>query len=359
MRRTQVAILGGIVTLALVVPIVLWSHYRITHVISRNAQVKGYITNVGAQIDGVVTTVEVEAGQSVKTGQILARFEDHQLQANVQRATSRIMKATRELEVERLAIEQERLRLAGRVTEAAARVDAATAQVEAARSQADDARAKHQLRQTLARDGMIPQEELRGADNTRRTAEALTRTAQADREAADATQQLAMVESDGLAVRRQHIGVLEAEIAALQAELSFAEADLRAAVIRAPADGWVVRRIADAGSSVVVGQPLVALWIGNDVWVEAWIDEEDLANVSPGNPARVTVKPYPYRVFSGVVETVGVSTDYELPDAAVPQPRNTRMRTAPVVCVRIRLDQSEGLFPGLSAVVGIRKKGSA
>ena len=33
-----------------------------------------------------------------------------------------------------------------------------------------------------------------------------------------------------------------------------------------------------------------------------------------------------------------------------------RMRNTPVVCVRVKLDQPDGLFPGLSAVVGIRKK---
>ena len=358
MRRTLLAILGGTVALLVVVPIALWAHYRVTHVVSRNALVKGSIANVGAQLDGVVTSVEVETGQRVKAGQILARFEDHQLQATVQRAESRLSKASRELEVERLAIEQERRRLSGRVTEASARADAARAQVEAARSQADDAGAKYELRKTLAKNGMIAQEELRGAESARRTAEALAATATADQAASKAARGLAVVESEGLTVRRRHLEVLEAEVAALRAELSLAQADLRAALIRAPADGWVVRRISEAGSSVVVGQPVVALWIGNDVWVEAWIDEDDLANVAAGNQARVTVKPYPHRVFTGVVETVGVSTDYELPDAAVPQPRNARMRAAPVVCVRVRLDRSEGLFPGLSAVVGIRKKAS-
>ncbi len=358
MRRPLLAFLGGIAVLALVVPIGLWAYYRVTHVVSRNAQVKGYITHVGAQLDGVVTSVEVETGQRVKAGQILARFEDHQLQANVQRAQSRIMKATRELEVERLAIEQDRRRLSGRVTEASAKVDAAKAQVEAASSQADDAGAKLELRKTLAKGGMIAQEEVRGAETVRRTAEAVAASARADRAAADASQRLAVVESEGIAVRRRQLDVIEAEIAALTAELTFAEADLRAAVIRAPADGWVVRRIAEAGSSVVVGQPIAALWIGSDVWVEAWIDEDDLANVVAGNQARVTVKPFPNRVFTGVVETVGVSTDFELPDEAVPQPRSTRMRDAPVVCVRVRLERADGLFPGLSAVVGIRKKAS-
>jgi len=358
-RRTRRYVLPaviGAVALSVLVPLVLWARYRITYVVSRNAIVKGTIANVGAQLDGVVTSVEVDAGQRVHAGQLMARFEDHHLQAAVQRAQSRLDKAVSELDVERLAIVQERRRLGSLVNEASARSAAAAAQVDAAESQADDAKTKYELRQSLAQGGVIPQEELRTAEAAMRTADALGHSARAEKKATAAAQQLAEVESEGLAVREQHLVVMEAEVAALRAELSLAEADLKAAWIRAPQDGWVVRRIAEPGASVVVGQPILDLWIGKDVWVEAWIDEDDLAHVHPGNKAKVTLKSYPGRVFNGVVETIGVSTDYELPDTAVPQPRHTRMRTAPVVCARIRLAASEGLFPGLSAVAGIRKK---
>jgi multidrug resistance efflux pump len=355
-RRMVLTVLAAVVALAIALPIALWARYQTTHVVSRNAQVKGTITHVGAQLDGVVTGVEVEAGQRVIAGQTLARFEDRQLQAAVQRAQSRLDKATRELEVERLAIVQERRLLAGRVTEAAARAAAARAQVEAAQSQADDARVKYEQRKSLAEAGAIPPEDLRSAETTLRTAEAHGATARADQRAAEVAERLAEVESEGLAVRARRVDVLEAEVAAYRAELSLAEADLKAAVIRAPADGWVVRRIAEPGASVVVGQPVVALWLGREVWVEAWIEEDDLAKVAAGNEAHVTVKPYPRRVYSGSVESIGASTDFELPDAAVPQPRNTRIRATPVICVRVRLEGSDGLFPGLSAVVGIRKR---
>jgi multidrug resistance efflux pump len=356
-RRLPVAkIVAALLLLAVLVPIGLWARFQMTYVVSRNAQVKGNITHVGAQLDGVVTGVEVDAGQRVQAGQVLARFEDHQLQATVQRAQSRLEKASREIEVERLAIVQEQRRLAGRVTEASARAAAAVAQVDAAQSQADDARVRFEQRKSLAEAGVIPQEEMRAAETTLRTAEAMGATAKADQRAADAGRRLAEVESEGIAVRRQHLVVLEAEIASARAELSLAEADLKAAVIRAPADGWVVRRIAEPGASVVVGQPLAALWLGKEVWVEAWIEEDDLAKVAAGARARVTVKPYPRRVFSGVVESVGASTDFELPESAVPQPRASRIRETPVVCVRIRLDRVDGLFPGLSAVVGIQRK---
>jgi multidrug resistance efflux pump len=358
-RHRAMPILAAAAALAVIIPLGLWVHYRAVHVVSRNASIKGSIANMGTQLDGVVTSVEVEVGQQVKAGQVIARFEDHQLQAAVQRAQSQLDKAERQLEVETMAISQEARRLGSRVTEASARAAAAKSQVTAAQSQADEAKSRYELRQSLAKGGVITQEELRAADAARRTAEAVGETARADQKAAEAARQLAQIESDGLTVRERNIVVLESEVAACRAELSLAQADLAAAVIRAPADGWVVQRIAEPGAAVVVGQPIAALWIGNDVWCEAWIDEEDLGKVAVGNQARVTVKSHPGRVFTGRVETIGVSTDFELPDTAVPQPRHARMRTTPVVCVRVRLDESEGLLPGLSAVAGIHKKKKA
>jgi multidrug resistance efflux pump len=167
------------------------------------------------------------------------------------------------------------------------------------------------------------------------------------------------VDFDGLDVRKERISLLESQRAASAASLALAEAELAGTVIEAPADGWVVRRIVEPGVSVVVGAPIMAIWIGDDAWIEAWIAEDDLASVEVGSVARVTLKPYPDRDFEGFVETIGVSTDFELPNTAVPQPRNERMRGTPVVLVRVRLkDPDVDLLPGLSAVVGIRKKRS-
>lgn len=354
-RRAIALLPAGAFGLLLLVLASAWAYSRLVHVVSHNAQVKGRITQVGARLDGVVTSVDVEAGERVRAGQVLARFEDHQLRAALQRSLSRLNKATRELEVERLAITQEGRRLDGQVSEASARADAARAQADAARTQAEDADAKFELQRTLAERGLIAQEELRTAETARRTAASLAASARADRKAAEAALKLSGVVFDGLDVRRRHLAVMEAEVQAARAESTLAQADLEAAWIRAPSEGWVVRRVAEPGASVVVGQPIVSLWLGGDVWVEAWIEEDDLAHVAAGNAARVTVKARPGRIYRGTVESVGVATDFEVPETAVPQPRSARLRTSPVVGTRIRLERWDGLLPGLSAEVAIRR----
>jgi multidrug resistance efflux pump len=351
--------LAGVAALAIVIPIGTWIHYRTAHIVSTNALVKGSIADVGAPLDGIVTEVTVDVGDRVRKGQVLVRFEDRQLQAKVEQQRSQLEKAERELQVEPLAIAHEKAHLESRVAEAAARHASSEAQLEAAQSRADDARKIHERRIALAQEGVIGEAELGDAEAAVRTADALVSAARAEREAAKAALESARVEFKGLDVRRERVVLLDSQRGASAASLALAEAELAGTVIRAPDDGWVVRRIVEPGVSVVVGAPIMAIWIGGDVWVEAWIGEDDLASVEVGSAARVTLKPYPDREFDGFVESIGVSTDFELPDAAVPQPRSERMRGTPLVCVRVRLkDPRADLLPGLSAVVGIRKKGS-
>ncbi|MEO5988360.1 MAG: HlyD family efflux transporter periplasmic adaptor subunit [Candidatus Eisenbacteria bacterium] len=298
----------GIAAIAMV-PLKLWSSYSATYITSRNATVKGSITHVGSHINGVLASVEVEAGQSVEPGQVVARFEDHQLQANLLRAKSRL-------------------------NEAVAHSMSAQTRIDAAQTQSAEARVRYQQRLPLAATGAISGDEMRALETRMHAAEAMELTAIADH------------------------GATGAEVQTAQAEIALAQANLGVSVIRAPAAGRVVRRISEPGASVVVGQPVVDILIGKEVWVEAWIDQANLSQVAVGNDVTVTVTSFPGRTFRGKVASIGVSTDFELPESAVPQSRKERMRSTPVVPVRVRLEEDEGLMPGLSAEVAIQRTGA-
>jgi len=340
LRRLLLVLAVGAGLLIVIAPLFLWMHYRHGYVVSRNAWVRGHVAHIGAPQDGVVAEVLVDDGDRVEAGQVMARLRDRQLQAKLESAQSQLEQATRELEVERLAIKQERRRLQSEMAKA-------TAQRKAAASRADEAKERHKVLASLAGVGATSREKIREAEAERRTSAAESDAAQAD-------QNSAWVEYQGLSVRERRISVLESRVATARADVAERQAVLEESRIRAPDAGRVVRRTVEPGSSLEVGEPVMSVWIGDQVWVEAWVNEEDLADVKVGNAARITVKPYPDRVFYGVVEAVGVAPDYEVPESDVPQPYHQRMRTSPVFLVRIALEDPDGhLIPGLSAVVGI------
>lgn len=356
-RRYRGWVIACCVVLLLAAPIVAWVQYRSDYVMSRNAMVKGQLAQIGTRIEGVLTKVEVQDGQRVRAGDILARLDDRHIRAEAQAVEAELAGLEREIEVERAAILYEERVLQNQHHEAAANLSAAAAAVEAADSRAEEARVFHQARSDLfAAGGAISAEVVRQAHARVRTTQAQAKSARAEYAAAQSGEQRAKLNSEGLELRRQRVAVLEAGLLRARARLAAARADLEATLIRAPADGAVVRRILQPGGSVDIGTPVMSLWLGDDVWVEAWLDEDDVPYVQIGSPAQVTLQSFPGREFVGTVEKIGLTTDFEMPESEVPQPRFARMRGAPVVGVGVRLENPPAqLLPGLSAVVGIRK----
>ncbi|HKA58103.1 MAG TPA: efflux RND transporter periplasmic adaptor subunit [Gemmatimonadales bacterium] len=344
--------------LAIALPVSLWFHYRWQHVFSRNAAVRGHVAEIGTRISGVVAAVTVDAGDRVRAGDVLVRLEDRQLAAAVEEARAAVAGLQRTIDVERMTVDRERRQLAQLRPEAEARIAAANARAEAARVEAEGARRNHELFETLhARDGVVSTEELRDAESKRRAAEARFNEAQANAVvAARSAEQGTQSAADGVVIRQRGIAVLEANLLAAQARLTRAEDALESAAIRAPENGAIVRRIVEPGGAIAAGQPVISMWLGSDLWVEAWINEDDLGAVHRGAAATVAFQSIPGREFTGRVDRIGLSTDLEIPPSEVPQPRSSRINAAPVVGLRIRLDDPPtNLVPGVSAVVAIQK----
>src|SRR5207253_10649459 len=98
---------------------------------------RGFVTKVGARINGQVTAIAVEGSQHVSKGDVLARLEDSHLRADAARARAEWQQAGAQLATERLAIEQERQRLTAALARAGADLRAVQADLLTAQT-ADD-----------------------------------------------------------------------------------------------------------------------------------------------------------------------------------------------------------------------------
>lgn len=357
-RRIQRAIAVGML-LALIAILWSWVQYQSQHVLSHNAVVRSQITEVGTRFNGMLAITEVGEGEHVRAGQVLARLADQHIDAEVQMIQAQIEGLEREIRLEQSTIEYERLKRTTQIQESTARLAAADAEVAAAKSRADEAHAFYKARLEMLNRQLISRDAMRQAEAEHRTALALVNAVQANKAAALSAKQNVSLELDSLDLRVQHLGVLDSNLQATRAQLKRAQADLEGTLIRAPDDGAVIRWLIKTGGSVRVGQPVVLMSIGSDVWVEAWIDEDQIHRVKVGNLVAVTLPSYPGQEFKGVVAAIGVATDYEQPIDAVPLPRATRMRGAPVISTLVRLqDAPTTLLPGLSATVAILKEES-
>ena len=115
----------------------------------------------------------------------------------------------------------------------------------------------------------------------------------------------------------------DAALDAAQANLTGAAQDLtrlqadRAALLQqratlrllAPSDGIVSSRDAEAGSTVVAGQPVLRLIDPNSLWIKLRLDQGRSAGLQNGLKAQITLRSQPQKTFAGSVARVELLSD--------------------------------------------------
>lgn len=135
---------------------------------------------------------------------------------------------------------------------------------------------------------------------------------QARQGAAKAARDLARVkalQADGVATMEQ---LEDAGTAAAvgAAALQAAEFNARYTRILAPADGIVLRKLAEVGELVQPGQPVVVVGSADRGWiVRVALADRDVVRVHVGDAARVSFDAWPGRAFAGRVANLSSSAD--------------------------------------------------
>jgi len=87
--------------------------------------------------------------------------------------------------------------------------------------------------------------------------------------------------------------------------LDQARLDLLYTTVTAPADGFITNLRLSAGQYVNRGQPVLSFVDADSVWLTAYLRENQLGKVAPGNAVRVAFDLLPGHLFNGRVDSVG------------------------------------------------------
>ena len=94
------------------------------------------------------------------------------------------------------------------------------------------------------------------------------------------------------------------------AELQIANFNKKLSVIRAPADGRILKRFVESSELLQAGQPVFLLAARKQgSVVRVGLIDQDIVKVGVGDPASIILDAYPGRTFNGEVSEVALSTD--------------------------------------------------
>ena len=219
---------------------------------------------ISPDISGEITDLDVQEGDSVKRGQVLARiFSDiYALQRD---------------------------EAASRVNQSVASVDNSTAALEALKANLELAQQTYDRNKKLYDDKVISRAELEQFETTLRSARSNYNAA------------------------LQNIKSLKANVQSTQVGLSKANKDLSRTVLTAPMDGVISslqvkqgERV--AGNSFNIGTEMMTVADMSVLEVRVDVGENDIVKVSIGDSADVEVDAYNNRKFKGIVTKIASST---------------------------------------------------
>ncbi|MDO8719712.1 MAG: efflux RND transporter periplasmic adaptor subunit [Polaromonas sp.] len=215
---------------------------------------------IGPTVAGRVLSVKVDVGDTVKAGQLLA-------------------------EMDPVDLDQRLAALDAALARTASTQAAAQAQVADATARRALAAVNARRNQDLAAQNFISAGALEARLQEKASADAALQAAQANLAGAGQDVVRQRAERAALAQQRGNVRLL------------------------APADGVVTSRDAEAGSTVVAGQPVLRLIDPASLWVRLRVDQGRSAGLAPGLKARIVLRSQPRTPLAGQVARVELLAD--------------------------------------------------
>lgn len=338
-----------------------------------SGRIEGYQTDIGAKIGGRVNYIAVREGDQVKMGQVVARLNDDEIQAQLRGAQARITAAQQQEQQARLQIqvvdsqiqqaqltlEQSEGEQSGRIFQAQSTVAAAEAQLKQAQAQLNLARVNLDRFAQLVRDGAVTKQQFDQAQTNYEAAQATVEANQKQVDAARGGLTQAQTSSLNPGIRNAQVsGLLQqrqqayAQLKAAQAEVKNAQAatqQIQAQLgylnVVSPINGVVTARSVEPGAVVGSGRTLLSVVNLNTVYLRGFIPEGSIGKVRVGQKATVFLDSDPNQPLPSRVAAIDPQASFT--------PENIYFRddrVQQVFGVKLQIDNPSGFAkPGMPA----------
>jgi HlyD family secretion protein len=364
---------------------------------------EGTKVNVAAEIEGRITHIAVDEGDTVTLGEPIVTLDDAALQAQVKQAQAALSAAEANLaqvkagtraeviDAAQAALQQAQAERAGAATTLSNTIEIRdnpqqiNAQVDAARSGVSLAEQNVAVMQTRLAEARYRRDFYDNDKNKRETLDKEIAIAQKNLDAAQAQlngaraqlSALQALRSEPVTIQAQvnqarngysltiaseavaaasvvelkagptadEIAAAEAKVQQAQASLKLARAYQSRAQIVAPLAGLVAQRSGLVGETVQPGAVLLSIVNLDTVDMIIYVPQAQLPRVQIGAPVKIYVDAYPNEVFNGEVVNIAQQAQFSSRDT-----QNQEDRTNIVFAVKVRLPNADGrLKSGMTA----------
>ncbi len=299
--------------------------------ISGNGRIEATEIDVATRLPGRVEDILVREGDFVSAGQVLAKMQIDTLAA--QRAEA---EAGRQQAVQAVAAAQAQVALRE------ADVVAMRAQIAQREAELEAQRRRLTRTETLSKEGALSLQQLDDDRANWRSAQAALAATRAQAAAAQAAVDAAKAQVEGA----------QSSVIAAEATIARIDADLRDSDLKAPRDGRVQVRVAQAGEVIGAGGRVLNLLDLSDVYMTFFVPETVAGRIAIGSEARLVLDVAPDIVIPARVSFVASQAQFTPRTVETASERQklmfrVRAQIAPEL-LRRHLDQVKTGVPGVA-----------
>ena len=342
-------------------------------IVALSGRIEGDDSAVAPKTSGKILEVTVREGDTVTTGQVIARLDDAQVRAREDQARAALADAQAKSQAARdqIAVLQEQLHqyqlqtgqstmdAEGRVRQAQADLTAAEADLKQQQAALRLAEFNRDAYTRLAKTGAASEQQglqmevqadqqaavVAASQRRVESARGALAVAQANLDNPKIRDSQVIAAQGQIAQQQSQITATKAETAQAQAQLAQAEADRADLTVVAPFAGTVITRAAEPGEVVQAGTAIVTLLDLSKIYLRGFIPEGEIGKVKIGQASHIFLDSDPNKALDGYVLRIDPQATFT--------PENTYFRddrVKQVVGAKVQLTQGIGYAkPGMPA----------
>lgn len=281
-------------------------------------------TDITPKVGGYLAELNIKEGDQVQVGQVIAKIDRPDLQAQLSRDEAALAKARAQLRDLEQGSRLQELR-------------EAVANLEVARSQAIKAKLDYERYSRLFSEGAIATQQLDTSRSAHEVAANTLTAAQARYKLLQEGNRPETIEAQRLEVERS-----VAVLAGTRTQI----ADM---TVASPLAGRVLSKNYERGEYVNAGAAIATIGDMRDCWVKIYVSTEQLGRIRLGQAVKVKIDAYPDKDFRGEIKEISQNAEYT-PRQSITQ----RERANMVFAVKVKIENAqETMKPGLPADVVI------
>lgn len=340
-----------------------WFYYRQTHVIEDNASVETDLITVSSRLAGRIEQFDIQAGDRLARGQLLAELYSRPQALELQRRQARVVQTQSQLAFEERQIAMAEKQLEGGIANAERALDTDLAALQLAEAELEDAQQTWNRSDRLYESGTLSAQQ-----RDRDYYNLLSARARHDQARQQVAQRRTGLDNASLGLLagaqmtlptpdllRARLEVTRQELAVARSELKQQQAELEDMQIRSPADAVVSKTFVEAGEYLSPGQPILMMHQPDKVWVEARVKETKVRRLAVGQPVAIEVDAYPDQTFRGQVQMIGqaATSQFALIPSSNPSGNFTKITQRIPVRISIEDDDRTRLSPGMMVTIAV------